>query len=341
MKGLKILSGFILAASLPAACMHYDQWMYLYYDGSGTARIYYTAGGLEGADGMPVLPFTEAEIAASYGGSNLVVRDVDVIAEDESDEYYASVEYTIDFDDVADLNDHGIFAAEDVFYQTFYLNDLGDKVSFMQTISFTMDVGDTTDLEDYEFEYELVCPFDVTDTNGTLSRDGEAVTWSYTLSDLANNDVDMTATFGKSGGLVGYDLEIYVVIIIAVITVFVAPVLILIILVTFAVLFILSERFRKVIVEFFGFKRNVGPFAVKVLHVIAVPVITVCGILLFIAGLVTLLRGFVEVGIIEIVAGIALVVIGNPLWRAAYELYVLLFNAREALETIKREKNEE
>ena len=342
MKGLKILSGFMLVAALPAACMHYDQWMYLYYDGSGTVRVYYTAGGLEGADGTPVLPFTEAEIVASYGGSNLAVRDVDVdvIAEDESDEYYASVNYAIDFDDVADLNDYGVFAVRDMFYQTFYLNDLGDKVSFMQTISFTKDVGDTTDLEDYEFEYELACPFDVTDTNGTLSRDGEAVTWSYTLSDLINNDVDMTATFKKHGGLVGYDLEVYVAAIIVVITVFVTPVLILLILVTFAVPFILSKRFRKVIVEFFGFKRTVGPFVVKVLHVIAVPVITVCGILLFVAGLVTLLRGFMKVGIIEIAAGVVLVVIGYPLRRAAYEFYVLLFNAREALETEKSEKGD-
>jgi hypothetical protein len=339
MKGLKILSGFILAAALPAACMHYDQWMYLYYDGSGTVRVYYTGGGFEGTDGTPVLPFTEAEIVASYGGPNLAVRDV--VVEPETEEYYPSVTYAIDFDDVADLNGRGVFAVRDKFYQTFYLNDLGDKVSFMQTISFTMDVGDTTDLEDYEFEYELVCPFDVTDTNGALSGDGEAVTWSYTLSDLINNDVDMTATFKKHGGLVGYDLEIYVVIIIAVITVFVAPVLILLILVTFALTFALSKRFRKAIVEFFGFKRTVGPFVVKVLHVIAVPVITVCGILLFITGLVTLLSGVVNVGIIAIVAGIALVVIGYPLQRAAYEFYVLLFNAREALDTIKNEKNDE
>ncbi len=338
MKGLKILSGFMLAVALPAACMHYDQWMYLYYDGSGTARIYYTGGGFEGTDGTPVLPFTEAEIVASYGGSNLAVRDV--VVEPETEEYYASITYAIDFDDVAGLNDYGVFAVRDMFYQTFYLNDLGDKVSFMQTISFTKDVGDTTDLEDYEFEYELVCPFDVTDTNGTLSRDGEAVTWSYTLSDLINNDVDMTATFKKHGGLVGYDLEIYVAIIIAVITVFVTPVLILLILVTFAVPFILSKRFRKVIVEFFGFKRTVGPFVVKVLHVIAVPVITVSGILLFITGLVTLLLGFVKVGIIEIVVGVVLVVIGNPLRRAAYEFYVLLFDLREALETKKSEKGD-
>jgi len=328
----------MLAAALPAACMHYDQWMFLHSNGSGTARIYYTAGGLEGADGTLVLPFTEAEIIASYGGSNLVVHDVVVTAEDESDEYYADVTYEIDFEDVADLNDYGIFAAEDVFYQTFYLNDQGDTMSFMQTISFTMDVGDTADLEDYKFEYELACPYDVTDTNGTLSSDGEAVTWSYTLSDLAVDEVDMTATFEKHGGLVGYDLEIYVAIIIVTITVFVAPVLILLVLAAFTVLFILSERFRKVIVEFFGFKSNVGPFVVKVLHAIAVPVITVCGILLFITGLVTLLRGFVNVGIIEIVVGVVLVVIGYPLRRAAYEFYVLLFDLRKVLETKKSGK---
>jgi hypothetical protein len=261
MEGLKILSAVMLAAALPAACMQYDQWMFLYSDGSGTVRVNYTGGGFEGADGTSVLPFTEAEIAASYGGSNLTVRDV--VVEAETDEYYANVTYEIDFDDVADLNDYGIFAVRDKFYQTFYLNDLGDTVSFMQTISFKEDAEDMTDPGDYEFTYELVCPYDVTDTNGTLSGDGEAVTWSYTLSDLVNNDVDMTATFGKSGGLVGYDLEIYVVIIIAVITFFVMPVLILLILAAFAVLFILSERFRKVIIEFFVFRRKVGPFVVK------------------------------------------------------------------------------
>jgi hypothetical protein len=326
---------------LAAGCIDYDQKITLNADGSGTLVIHYASDDPEGTSGAPVLPFTEDEIVAGYKGSNLVVRDI--VPDAESDEYHAGVTYQIDFDDVVDLNNYGAFAFEDKLSQTFYLNDLGDTTSFMQTTTLTMDVEDTSMLDSYKFTYKLVCPGDITETNGTLSSDGRTVAWSYALPELINNAVDMTVTYEKPADLpagpiggagVAEKVEKYETLILVVGT----AVLTLLVIIAFAIPLVLSKRFRKTVLEFFGFKRWVGPFVIKVLYALGLVIITVGGAFCFWSGVAVLLVFDVDVGIILIIIGVVAVVLGNPLWRAACEFFFLFFNIRETLTAIKREK---
>lgn len=326
---------------LAAGCINYDQKMTLNDDGSGTVIVRYASDDPEGTGGAPVLPFTEGEIVAGYKGSNLVVRDV--VPDAEGDEYQAGVTYQIDFDDVADLNNYGAFAFEDKLTQTFYLNDLGDTLSFMQTTSLTMDVEDTSMLDSYKFTYKLVCPADVTETNGTLSGDGRTVAWLYTLPELINDTVEMTATYEKpagapGGGILGdaagEAVEKYVIAIDIVGT----AILTLLVIIGFAIPFILSKRFRKTVLEFFRFERWAGPLVIKILYPLGLVVITVAGAFCFWSGVTALLVLDVDAGIIFTIVGVVTVVLGNLLWRAACEFFFLFFNIRETLAAIKRGK---
>jgi|GEM_PF-665409 len=330
------------AAVLAAGCISYDQKITLNADGSGTVIVHYTSDDPEGNSGTPVLPLTEEEIIAEYNGSNLVVHNV--VTDPDDDEYYAGVTYQIDFDNVTDLNDYGIFAVEDKLTQTFYLSDLGDSISFMQTTTLTMDVEDTSTLDAYGFDYKLVCPGNVTETNGNLSVDGLTVYWSYTLPELINNPVDMTVTYKKPadmqgggifGGAVGDAVEKYVIAIDIVGT----AILTLLVIIGFAIPFILSKRFRKTVLEFFGFERWAGPLVIKILYPLGLVVITVGGAFCFWSGVTGLLLLDVDLGILFILIGAVIVVLGNLVWRAACEFFFLFFNVRETLTAIKREKD--
>jgi hypothetical protein len=332
----------VAAVVITAGCIDYDQGMALKADGSGTVVIHYTSDDPEGTGGAPVLPFTEDEIIAGYKGSNLVVRDI--VPDAESDEYHAGVTYQIDFDKVTDLNNYGVFFFEDKLTQNFYLNNLGDTLSFIQTTSVTMEVEDTSMLDSYGFTYKLVCPGDVTETNGTLSGDGRTVAWSYTLPELINNTVEMTATYEKPAGApgggifgdaVGETVEKYVV----AIDVAGTAVLTLLVIIGFAIPFVLSKRFSKTVLEFFGFERWAGPLIIKILYPLGLVVITVGGTFCFWSGVTALLVLDFDVDIIIFtIAGLVTVIIGNPLWRAACEFFFLFFNVRETLDAIKREK---
>lgn len=339
---LLLFAVLVGAVVLAVGCIDYGQGMALKADGSGTVVIHYASDDPEGTSGTPVLPFTEAEIIAGYKGSNLVVHDV--VPDAESDEYHAGVTYQIDFDKVTDLNNYGVFFFEDKLTQNFYLNDLGDTLSFMQTTSVTMDVEDTSMLDSYGFAYKLVCPGDVTETNGTLSGDGRTVTWYYALPELINNTVEMTATYEKPagapgggvfGGALGGAIDEYVV----VIDVIGTAILTLLVIIGFAIPFVLSKRFRKTVLEFFRFERWVGPLVIKILYPLGLVVITVGGAFCFWSGLIALLVLDFDVDIIIFtIAGFVTVVIGNPLWRAACEFFFLFYNVRETLAAIKKEK---
>ncbi|UCE27046.1 MAG: DUF4282 domain-containing protein [Candidatus Coatesbacteria bacterium] len=339
----KLIIGVTLAVAVvfAAGCINYEQEIYLNADGSGTVIVRYTSDDPEGNSGTPILPFTEDEIIAEYKGSNLVVRDV--VPDADNDEYSAGVTYQIDFDDVTDLNDYGIFSVGDKLTQTFYLNDLGDTVSYMQTTSLTMDVEDTSMLDSYKFTYKLICPADVTETNGTLSADGRTVAWLYTLPELINNAVDMTATYEKPAGApgggifsgaAGEAVEKYVI----AIDVIGTAILTLLIIIAFAIPFVLSKRFRKTVLEFFVFERWVGPLIIKVLYPLGLVVITVGGAFNSLSGLTALLLLDVDLGILFIFIGAVIVIVGNLVWRAACEFFFLFFDMRETLTAIKGEK---
>jgi hypothetical protein len=203
---LKALTVVSVTAILVAGCISYDQELVLNDDGSGTVKIHYTSDDPHGAEGAPVLPFTEKKIEADFAGSGAVVRDVYVFAPNEPAEGSHEAVYYLDFTDITDLNGRGIFAVKDptgtrdAMTQIFTLEEAGGTTTFTQTCTLNIEVEDTTGLEDYRFTYSLTCPEAVTMANGTVESGGYTVNWSYTLPELINNPVKMYAVYRESGG---------------------------------------------------------------------------------------------------------------------------------------------
>jgi len=185
----------VAAALIVAGCINYDQEMTLNADDSGTVKVHYTSDDPTGTSGAPVLSFTEEAITAEYADSKVTVRDIAVVVPAEGEEGSHEATYHLDFENVADLNGFGIFAIKDKMTQTFAIVEGDGTATFTQTANLTMEVEDTSQLTDYKFTYSLVCPGNVTETNGTLGADGKTVTWEYPLPDLINKTVEMTATY--------------------------------------------------------------------------------------------------------------------------------------------------
>jgi hypothetical protein len=197
------LVGLAVAAVLiVAGCINYDQTMTLGADGSGMVTVHYTSDDPTGAQGTPVLSFTEEEITAEYADSNVTVSDIAVVVPAEGEEGSHEATYVLAFDKVTDLNGYGVFAVGDEMTQIFALADAGDTAVFTQTCTLTMDVEDTSGLTDYKFTYSLTCPGAVidTDADGTVGADGNTVTWEYPLPELINDTVEMSATYEKPAG---------------------------------------------------------------------------------------------------------------------------------------------
>jgi hypothetical protein len=195
----------VAAVLIVAGCINYDQTMTLDADGSGTIKVHYTSDDPTGAQGTPVLSFTEDEITAEYADSNVTVSDIAVVVPAEGEEGSHEATYVLAFDNVTDLNGVGVFAVGNEMTQVFALADAGDTAVFTQTCTLTMDVDDPSQLSDYKFTYSLTCPGAVidTDADGTIGADGNTVTWEYPLPDLINNTVEMNVTYEKPAGGTG------------------------------------------------------------------------------------------------------------------------------------------
>lgn len=192
----------VAAALIIAGCINYDQELALNPDGSGTVKVHYTSDDPEGTH-APKLSFTEEAITAEYAGSNLTVRDIELVIPAEGETGSHEATYFLDFKNVADLNGFGIFAIKDKMTQTFALAEADGTATYTQTANLNMDVEDTSGLESYKFTYSLTCPGAVTETDGTLGSDGKTVTWEYPLPDLINKTVEMQATYEKTAGVPG------------------------------------------------------------------------------------------------------------------------------------------
>jgi len=197
------LVGLAVAAVLiVAGCINYDQTMTLNADGSGTVTVHYTSDDPTGAQGTPVLSFTEEEITAEYADSNVTVSDIAVVVPAEGEEGSHEATYVLAFNNVTDLNGCGVFAVGDEMTQVFALADAGDTAVFTQTCTLTMEVDDPSQLSDYKFTYSLTCPGAIIDTNGTEGA-GNTVTWEYPLPELINNPIEMNVTYEKPAGAPG------------------------------------------------------------------------------------------------------------------------------------------
>jgi hypothetical protein len=216
-----------------AGCINYDQELTLNPDGSGFIKVRYDSAAQSTGEesegnlsmgGAPELSFTAEEIKAEYAGAPFTVRDI-VIGKTDKDAPEAT--YVIDFKNVSDLNGRGIFALEgDKLKQTFSLDTTGDLSVFKQLVQLKMEIEDPSTLSEYKFNYTLNAPGEVKETNGTA--EGNVVKWEYSLDQLINKDVELTASYqpaAAGGGKVAVIIGIILVVIIVIVIIIVIIVL--------------------------------------------------------------------------------------------------------------------
>lgn len=191
-----LLAVAAVAILMVAGCINYNQEMTLEADNSGSVKINYSNAG-QGQEGVPVLPFTEEEIVASYEGADCEIRDVEIVS---GEEVTPEATYVIDFKDVEKLNGKGIFKVGDDIVQTLSVEDEGETRVFTQTCTIQMTVSEDTDLSGYSFNYTFKAPTPVIETNGNIQADGQTVTWSFALADMINKTTTMTVTYEKPKG---------------------------------------------------------------------------------------------------------------------------------------------
>lgn len=185
------ISAVILAALLVGGCVTYDQDMYIADDGSGIVEVHYTLINVDTGEDMgtdidvipPSFSTNEKEIREMYTGRGIHLKDVKI----ESDESFSEVYLLIEFDNVLDLNGHGVWDENQV---------IGTRIEdgnlvFIQDISNpdarTLTADEKQLYDSYVFGYALHLPNQIIETNGLRSKDNKSVYWEYPLSVVESN----------------------------------------------------------------------------------------------------------------------------------------------------------
>ncbi len=181
----------IFAALLLSGCVTYDQELYIGKNGSGIVKVHYSLinvdTGSEMGSEVDVIPASfstnEAEIREMYKGDGIELKDIKI----ESDETITNVYLLIKFDNVLDLNDHGVWDENQVIGTR--IED--GKLVYIQDISNpdarTLSSEEKSLYDSYIFSYSLQLPNKVIETNGLRSKDGRTIYWEYPLSIVESN----------------------------------------------------------------------------------------------------------------------------------------------------------
>jgi len=209
----------IFAALLISGCVTYDQELYIDQNGSGIVKVHYSLinvdAGSEMGSEVDVIPASfstnEAEIREMYEGDGIELRDIKI----DTDETFTDVYLVIEFDNVLDLNGHGVWDENQVIGAR--IED--GKLVYIQDISNpdarTLSSEEKSLYDEYVFSYSLQLPNEIIETNGLRSKDGRAVYWEYPLSIVeSNSHLQMHASCeappgykssrsGRTGGFLG------------------------------------------------------------------------------------------------------------------------------------------
>lgn len=209
-------SAIFIAALLLSGCVTYDQDLYIGEDGSGVVKVHYSLLNLDTDEDMgtevDVIPASfstdKNEIREMYRGGGIELKDAKI----ESDETTTNVYLLIAFDNVLDLNGHGVWDKNQVIGTR--IED--GKLVFIQDISNpdarTLSSEEKQLYDSYFFSYSLHLPSEVIETNGLPSKDKRIVYWEYPLSAIeANPHLQMHASCeappgyrsSRSGGATG------------------------------------------------------------------------------------------------------------------------------------------
>ncbi len=188
-----IISGIaiLFAAFIVGGCVTYDQDLYIAKDGSGVVKVYYSMINFDTGEGMgtdvdvvpPSFSTDEREIREMYSGDGIDLKDVKIKSDESLDEVYLLIE----FDNVLDLNGHGVWDENQV---------IGTRIEdgnllFIQDISNpdarTLTAEEKQLYDSYVFGYVLHLPNEIIETNGLRGKDNKSVYWEYPLSVVESN----------------------------------------------------------------------------------------------------------------------------------------------------------
>lgn len=129
------------------------------------------------------------DIVAEYRGSGGNVSNI-VIEEPQLGKI--EVSYNLDFDDIADTDDFGVFG---------FFSDIDQTLTLTQNTNYNYRNSITVNGPNYEvykkftYTFHVTCPYDVISTNGTETSP-RTISWSYSFYDLVENGTtDLTITY--------------------------------------------------------------------------------------------------------------------------------------------------
>ena len=132
-----------------------------------------------------------ADILSEYVGSGGNVNNIVITTYGISSDR-VEVSYDLEFDDIADTGDYGVFGFFPDIDYTLTL-DLNTNYDFKNCI-FT-DVENDDVYRRYTYTFNVTCPYDVISTNGTETSP-RTVSWSYSFYELVENGTtDLTITY--------------------------------------------------------------------------------------------------------------------------------------------------
>ena len=129
---------------------------------------------------------TDPPIVAEYEGSGGNISNIVITAG------AIEVSYDLEFDDIEDTADYGVFGFYSDIDYTLTL-DLNTDYEFKNSI-FT-DVENDDVYRRYTYTFHVTCPYDVISSNGDATSP-RTVSWSYSFYELVENGTtDLTITY--------------------------------------------------------------------------------------------------------------------------------------------------
>jgi hypothetical protein len=172
-----IVVSLVLAVSAFAYCREYSMDLIIGPDGGGYFFIEYESTDPDYCDEN-----TCGDIENEYDGSGCNVENCEV---DEPEVGVIVVSYKLNFDDIEDTDDYGVFG---FFPDIDYTITLTEGTDYVYQNSIYTDVRNYDVYRNYKYNYTVVCPSNVVSTNGQISASNpKVVRWSYTFYELVEN----------------------------------------------------------------------------------------------------------------------------------------------------------
>jgi|GEM_PF-1772947 len=176
----------VLAAGAFGYCEEFSMGLTIGSDGGGDFKIIY-----DSTDPDYCSENTGADIVSEYVGSGGNVNNIIITMYGPNTER-VEVSYDVEFDDIEDTDDYGVFGFFPDIDYTLTL-DSNDSCEFTNSI-FT-DIENDNDYKEYTYTFHVNCPYTVDSTNGTETGPC-SVSWNYSLYELvANGTTELTITY--------------------------------------------------------------------------------------------------------------------------------------------------